>query len=127
MNYVERFTKQSFKEAIGKCIKLERFQVVVSAQYHAMFREIRDMFFEMKNEDWKEEDVVKVVTGRDEFFVQFCNGSTIKAIGCSDNARGNKGHEVLFLGDIDDEVVNTILEPMVVQYKSCRVKNNLDN
>lgn len=51
-----------------------------------------------------------------QMFVSFNNGSFIKFISASENARGNRFHSVLYDKNIDHEILVTIIQPTEIRY-----------
>lgn len=86
--------------------------------------ERRQLVFKILLESLREHDY-RIHRSRDNVQVYFNNGSKIRTIKASDNARGYKSHLLLIDSDINHEIIDCVLRPLEIpelyELKMCGV------
>lgn len=84
---MEDLTRESFCAALKKCQETERYHVLIITKYLA------DQIFIQEN--WLKSTDIEFNKSRNGINIYFPNGSTIRGISLSNNARGHKANLVL--------------------------------
>lgn len=102
LNYLTMLT------AVRECVNKERFRVGIFTRTQANRLSVCLELLESMDEE-EQEAKLRAVRSANNSFIEFKNGSYIKVLGASENARGHAFHKVLYEPGIGYEVLNCVV------------------
>ena len=102
LNYLTMLT------AVRECVNKERFRVGIFTRTQANRLSVCQELFESMDEE-EQKATHPAVRNANSYFIEFKNGSYIKVLSASQNARGYAFRKVLHEPGIDHEVLNCVV------------------
>lgn len=103
-------SEEAIEYAVAKCRNEKGYKIIIALANRGMMRsvdyKVRSLI--------KDTDKVKFRRGGGDFLVEFENGSFIRAVYASDNARGHRAHLVVADDAINDDILNCVFKPMEI-------------
>lgn len=100
-------SKEAVEYAVAKCRRERGYKVGIALNTGARRTHIEYWFRDCISDV----DTLRVRRNGYNMMIEFHNGSYIKVISASDNARGNRLHLLIADEDISDEVLDCVLRP----------------
>lgn len=100
-------SKEAVEYAVAKCRRERGYKVGIALNTGARRTHIEHWFRDCISDA----DTLRVRRNGYNMMIEFHNGSYIKVISASDNARGNRLHLLIADEDISDEVLDCVLRP----------------
>ncbi len=106
------------KGSIRLCTQKPNYKVGVFTKTLQDAKEACSEAIRLIAEDKEESELVsRKAVGTFNNCISFTNGSIIKFVRASDNARGHKFHHILYDRNIDHELLATIVRPAEIRYR----------
>jgi len=105
-------------KAIRLCVQKPNYKVGVFTVTVQDAKEICSDAIKLISEDEEESKMVnRKAVGAFDNYISFTNGSVIKFVKASDNARGHKFHHILYGRNIDHRVLACVVLPTEIRYR----------
>lgn len=98
---------EAIEYAVAKCRRERGYKIGIALNSRAKHNDVELCL----RACLRDSDDFRVRRGGSNMMIEFHNGSYIKVISASDNARGNRLHLLIADEDINDEVLSCVLRP----------------
>ena len=103
--------EEALKEQIRYCHELPRYHCGI---YVKKFEDRKSIFDKLTKLITDNDSIERIFNNSCSAEVRFKNGSFIRIIRASENARGYKNHGAIIDVEIEDEIVNCIIMPTII-------------
>ena len=116
MEYVMDLSRENIYKAIDTCIKKDRYRVGIACISRHIKLESDILHNILKSIENIEEYVQEFICGSGRCEIHFKNGSFIRIIDASTNARGIRVNSLLIDAEVPNEVIKCVLMPFLCKY-----------
>ena len=106
----------ALRYAVNICLELPRYKVLICPELRSEWSDIMDQLVDyIPSLNLNVHRILKSRTG--DCRIEFTNRSTIRFVLASDSSRGYRANLVIVDSKIDEDIINTVLQPKeIIQY-----------